>query len=201
MGSALGEPFHPSSSAISPRGCLAPPPQSSPTHRRSRCRRLPCVPAPLDLDYNPRSCPPQCRNALPGLKRVLLAGAGLLRGHPSDGRLGVREDGDPLGRDLSPGSQFQRPYKGGALYIVGLLVVTHMGFDAPPGQAVFPHHHLPGGSVVQPGPVSEHDNPRSSFQPPPWLRPPLPATVRRQGFPVPLAESCSPTLQRRRGHL
>jgi len=32
----------------------------------------------------------------PGLERILLAGARLLRSRPFDGRLGVREDSDPF---------------------------------------------------------------------------------------------------------
>jgi len=57
------------------------------------------------------------------LERVFLAGARLLRGHPSDGCLGIRENRDPF-RVVSSGCRLQRSRKGRALRIVGLLVVS-----------------------------------------------------------------------------
>jgi hypothetical protein len=75
-------------------------------------------------------------------------------------RLMAAWDGDPLRNHLWSCSAFQCPGESGALSIVGLLVVAHVGFDTRPVLIILPCDHVSGCSTVESRAIGEHGEPR-----------------------------------------
>ena len=105
--------------------------------------------APLDFDDDVRFGPPQGANVLPGLVRILLARARLLRSHPLDGCMSVGEYGDLFRGGRSSCGAFQRAGKGGALRVMGLLVESQVSLNAHPVFSLLPCERLARRPVNQ----------------------------------------------------
>ena len=112
------------------------------------------APPNFDDDAGPR--PSQCGNVISCLERVLLAGAGLLRNHPSDDCLSIGASGDPFRGQVSPRGRLQRPCESSALCIVGFLVVAHVCFDVHPSLTFLPYHCIADSTIVKLRAVREH---------------------------------------------
>ena len=108
--------------------------------------------APSDPDSCLRFFSAEGSNVPPGLEGILLPWSRIIGSHPPDGRLSVREDGDSSDVVSSSGCHLQSPSEGGAFSIEGLLVPSHVGLVASPGQTLFSRllrsqlHRSPGVS-------------------------------------------------------
>jgi hypothetical protein len=117
--------------------------------------------APSDLNGDVRPCSTQRCDVLLCQDCVLLTRAGILRYFPSNGGLGIGEDGDPFRCYLA----FCRLLKGScqccAFCVAGFLILSHVVLDSHPGLSVLPYYYVPGCSVVESRSVFEHGDPRS----------------------------------------
>jgi len=105
--------------------------------------------APSDLDSYLRFFSAEGGDMPPSLEDVLLPWSRIIGSHPPDGRLSVREDGDSSDVVSSSGCHLQSPSEGGAFCIEGLLVSSHVGLVASPGQTLFPGYCVAGCTVLQ----------------------------------------------------
>ena len=95
----------------------------------------------------------------PGFEGVLLRRSRFVGGHPSYGRLAVRQDGHKSER-VAPGCCYlQGPREDRALGVVGFLAPAHVGLVALSRLALLLGNGVAGCSVLQSGPVREDGEP------------------------------------------
>jgi len=97
----------------------------------SRFRGLPCAPGTNRSRWR---CP-----AWPSVAPRCASSPGAC----TDGCVCIGEDRGPFRNRPPSRCGLQRPYKSGALCVVGLLVVARVSFDAHSGLAVLPNHRIP----------------------------------------------------------
>ena len=105
--------------------------------------------APPDLDLGVGLLGPKGGDVPPGFEGVLLPWSRFVGGHPSYGRLAVRQDGHQSER-VVPGCCYQQgPREGRALGVVGFLAPAQVDLVALPRLALLPGDGVAGCSVGQ----------------------------------------------------
>jgi len=131
-----------------------------------------------DLSLDVGFLGPEGGDVPPGFEGVLLSRSRFVGGHPSYGRLAVRQDGHQSERVVPSCCE------GRALGVVGFLAPAHVILVALPRLALLPGDCVAGCSVLQSGPVVKMVSPGQSVRFASFARLLLPLLPRRWWLPL-----------------